>query len=104
MSLTMTNALTKMQDMITTVTGKNQVTIPAKLASAAGIHPGTRIDWTLSEEGVLIARMLPSRGELARKTAGMGRQWLPPDHDPVAALIEERLQADSEENLEQDAA
>ena len=90
--------------MITTVTGKNQITIPAKLASAAGIRPGTRIDWTLSDEGVLIARMLPSRGELARKAAGMGRQWLPPDHDPVAALIEERSQAEPEEILDQGAA
>ncbi len=90
--------------MITTVTGKNQITIPAKLASAAGIRPGTRIDWTLSDEGVLIARMLPSRGELARRAAGMGRQWLPPDHDPVAALIEERSQAEPEEILDQGAA
>ena len=90
--------------MITTVTGKNQITIPAKLANAAGIRPGTRIDWSLSDEGVLIARMLPSRGGLARQAAGMGRQWLPPGHDPVAALIDERSQSDSEENLEQGAA
>ena len=86
--------------MITTVTGKNQITIPAKLAIAAGIQPGTRVDWTLGGEGILIAQLLPSRGELARKIAGMGRQWLPEGRDPVAELIEERTQADREEGLE----
>lgn len=90
--------------MITTVTGKNQVTIPAKLANAVGIQPGTRINWTIGGEGILIAHLLPSRSELARRTAGMGRQWLPPDHDPVAALIEERALSDAEENLGQGAA
>lgn len=86
--------------MITTVTGNNQITIPAALANAAGIQPGTRVDWALGGEGILIAQLLPSRGELARKIAGMGRQWLPEGRDPVAELIEERTQADREEGLE----
>ncbi len=83
--------------MITTVTGKNQITIPAKLASHLHIQPGTRLDWTLGDDGVLIARPLPSRGELARRAAGMGRSWLPAGVDPVADLIEERVRDDSEE-------
>ncbi len=86
--------------MITTVTGKNQVTIPAKLASAIGIQPGTRIDWSIGGDGVLIAQLLPSRGELARKTAGMGRAWLKPEDDVVADLIKERADADELEGLE----
>lgn len=85
--------------MITTVTGKNQITIPAKLVSQLNIQPGTRIDWTLGEDGVLIARLLPSRGELARQAAGMGREWLTPGVDPVADLINERVQADEDEGL-----
>ena len=85
--------------MITTVTGKNQITIPAKLASQLNIQPGTRIDWTIGEDGVLIARLLPSRGELARKAAGMGRKWLTEGIDPVAELIDERVQADEDEGL-----
>lgn len=76
--------------MITTVTGKNQITIPAKLVSRLAIGPGTRLDWSLGEDGVLIVRLLPSRGELARRAAGMGRGWLPEGVDPVADLIEER--------------
>lgn len=90
--------------MITTVTGKNQITIPAKVAMAAGIEAGTRIDWRLSEDGVLIGEVLPSRQALARKLAGMGRAWLTPGADPVAQLIEERAQADRDEGLEADPA
>ncbi|MCA9972972.1 MAG: AbrB/MazE/SpoVT family DNA-binding domain-containing protein [Anaerolineales bacterium] len=40
----------------TTVTGKNQITIPAKLARPLGIQPGTRIVWSIRDDGVLIAR------------------------------------------------
>jgi AbrB family looped-hinge helix DNA binding protein len=85
--------------MITTVTGKNQITIPAKLVNQLNIQPGTRIDWAIGENGVLIARLLPSRSELARQAAGMGREWLTEGADPVAELINERVQADEDEGL-----
>ncbi len=80
--------------MIPTVTGKNQITIPAKLATQLDIKPGTQLDWSIGENGVLIARLLPARGQLARKVAGMGRPWLTEGVDPVADLIQERVQAD----------
>jgi AbrB family looped-hinge helix DNA binding protein len=86
--------------MITTVTGKNQITIPAALARRLNIEPGQRIDWRINEDGVLIARLLPKRGELARQVAGMGREWLEDGVDPVADLIEERSRADEDEGLE----
>ena len=86
-------------DMITTVTGKNQITIPAKLARQLGIQPGQRIDWSIGENGVLIARILPSRSELAQQAAGMGRHWLEPGVDPIADLIEDRVNDDKEEGL-----
>ncbi len=86
-----------MNAMITTVTGKNQITIPAKLASQLDIQPGTRLDWSLGQEGVLIVRPLPSRGELARRAAGMGRSWLPEGVDPVADLVEERVRDEAAE-------
>jgi hypothetical protein len=54
----------------------------------------------LDGEGILIAHLLPSRGELARKAAGLGRQWLLKGRDPIAELIDERTQADREEVLE----
>jgi AbrB family looped-hinge helix DNA binding protein len=85
--------------MITTVTGKNQITIPAELAKQLDLQPGTRLDWSLREDGVLIARPLPRRGELARKAAGIGRKWLKPGVDPVKALIDERIRHDADEEL-----
>ncbi|MCA9946039.1 MAG: AbrB/MazE/SpoVT family DNA-binding domain-containing protein [Ardenticatenaceae bacterium] len=83
----------------TTVTGKNQITIPAKLARRLDIQPGTRILWSIGEDGSLIAHPLPRRGVLARRAAGMGRDWLPENADPVGDLIKERAGEDEEEGL-----
>jgi AbrB family looped-hinge helix DNA binding protein len=85
--------------MITTVTGKNQITIPAALARRLGIQPGQPIAWSVGEEGVLIARLLPRRGDLARQAAGMGRAWLEEGVDPVSELIDERAGSDEDEGL-----
>jgi AbrB family looped-hinge helix DNA binding protein len=85
--------------MITTVTGKNQITIPARLARRLNIEPGTRIDWSIDDEGQLVARPLPSRAILARETAGMGRSWLSPGDDPIGDLIRERSEDDGEKGL-----
>ncbi len=85
--------------MITTVTGKNQITIPAKLVRRLDIQSGTRIDWSISETGNLIAKPLPSRSLLARQVAGMGRDWLMANDDPIAELIAERVQDDEDEGL-----
>ena len=85
--------------MITTVTGKNQITIPAKLARTLDIQPGTRIDWSVGGEGELIAHILPDRGELARRLAGIGKSWLDEGEDPVADLDRERAEEDIIEGL-----
>ena len=85
--------------MITTVTGKNQVTIPAQLVKALDIQPGTRIDWSMGEDGIILARLLPQRSALARKVAGMGRNWVKQGTDPIADLIRERSQEDADEGL-----
>lgn len=82
--------------MITTVTGKNQVTIPARIARMLDIQPGARLNWEIGEEGMLIVHVLPQRGQLAREAAGMGKAWLSPGSDPVAELIEERLLDDED--------
>jgi AbrB family looped-hinge helix DNA binding protein len=83
--------------MITTVTGKNQITIPAKLAKQLGIQPGQRIDWSIGNENILHARLLPNRGALARQVAGIGQKWLQEGEDPIADLIAERHRDDVEE-------
>lgn len=83
--------------MITTVTGKNQVTIPTEIARALDIQPRTRLDWEIGEDGTLIGQPLARRGQLAREAAGMRRQWLPEGADPVGDLIRERAGEDKDE-------
>jgi bifunctional DNA-binding transcriptional regulator/antitoxin component of YhaV-PrlF toxin-antitoxin module len=61
--------------MITKVTGKHQVTIPAKLASAMGIASGTRLEWAPADSpGEIRVRVLPSRRAVANTLLGAGRK------------------------------
>ena len=47
--------------MITRVTGKNQVTVPAKLARELNIGPGTKLEWSRAkEEATIRIRVKPS--------------------------------------------
>lgn len=85
--------------MITTVTGRNQVTIPAEVVKRAGLRTGSRLDWSFDEKRrELHVKIQVSRGELARRIMGAGRKYLKPGEDPVADLIGEREQDDAEEN------
>jgi len=83
--------------MITTVTGKNQITIPAELARELGISPGTRLDWSKRGPDTVIVRIVPKRSELARRLAGRGRKYLRAGVDPIQDLIDDRVREDQEE-------
>ena len=76
--------------MITTVTQKTMVTIPAEVGRKFGIKPGWRLDWQPVEgrEEILV-RVIPDRGELARRLLGSGRKFSP-DRDGVSELVSER--------------
>jgi AbrB family looped-hinge helix DNA binding protein len=76
--------------MITTVTQKNMVTIPAEVGRKFGIKPGWKLDWQPVEgrEEILV-RVIPDRGVLARRLLGAGHK-LSPDRDAVAELVAER--------------
>ena len=78
--------------MTTTVTESNQVGIRPEIAHAFDIHPGTRLEWVKSDEGTILVKPLPSRGELARELMGAGKRWLKPGADPIVDLIQEREQ------------
>ena len=76
--------------MITTVTQKNMVAIPAEVARRFGIKPGWKLDWQPVEgTNEIIVRVIPDRGERARQLLGTGRKFSP-DRDAVAELIAER--------------
>jgi AbrB family looped-hinge helix DNA binding protein len=76
--------------MITTISRRTMVAIPAEIRRRLGIKPGYRLDWQLVEgrEEILI-RVIPNRSELARRLLGAGRQFAP-ERDAVAELIQER--------------
>ena len=76
--------------MITTVTQKNMITIPAEVGRRFGIKPGYRLDWQPVEgKDEILVRVIPDRGELARRLLGAGRRFSP-ECDAVAELIAER--------------
>ena len=76
--------------MITTVTGKNMVTIPAELGRKMEITPGARLDWRQGDGAdALVVRVIPARATLARRLRGSGRRYAP-QRDAVAELLEER--------------
>jgi AbrB family looped-hinge helix DNA binding protein len=85
--------------MITTVTGKNQITIPAKLARELNITTGTRLDWAKGDEGFLVVKIVPNRAELARRLAGRGRRHLRKGSQPIRDLLEDRVREDLQEGL-----
>lgn len=78
--------------MITTVTQKNMITIPAEIVRRYGIKPGYRLDWQPVEgSDEIIVQVIPDRGELARRLLGAGRRFSP-ERDAVAELVAERAE------------
>jgi len=58
--------------LISTITGKLQTTIPARLARKRGIKTGTRLDWIESgSKGVITARILPDPMSWLRKAQAL---------------------------------
>ncbi len=76
--------------MVTTVTEKNTVTIPSEVGRKLGIRPGWRLDWQPVEgRDEILVRVIPDRGEMARRLIGAGRRFSP-ERDSVAELVAER--------------
>ena len=79
--------------MITRVTGKNQVTVPAEVAAAEGIELGTRLAWSFTErEHVLEVRVLKSVAEAAARRARPWSAVSEPTGSAIDALLWEREQ------------
>lgn len=81
--------------IISIVTGKNQVTIPATIANKLGIEPGMKVQWQVDEEqNSVTIRPLPSREERVRRLEGKWQHLFPPGTDPIGDLIRERIEED----------
>ena len=67
--------------MITTITGKNQVTIPAELARREGLRPGTRLEWRATERPhILEVRVLRARRHPGSPVDRLVRERQDEDH------------------------
>ena len=77
--------------MTTTITGKNQITLPAAIAAKLGLTNGTRIEWTVGRRPDEIrGRILPDPATLAAQLHGAGRAHLRKGQDPLRDLLRER--------------
>ncbi|MGO9310805.1 MAG: AbrB/MazE/SpoVT family DNA-binding domain-containing protein [Spirochaetia bacterium] len=85
--------------MITRITGKNQVTVPAEIVAKAGLKAGTRLDWrTTNQEGVLEVHVLPDHVTLAAGLRGRGNGFRRLDGSAVDRLQREREQEEKARN------
>ena len=79
-------------DMVTsTLTRKNQITLPAEIVRALDLAPGSQLAWSIGPDGTLIGTPQPDRAQRAAAAYGVGRRFLHPGDDPVRDLIAERL-------------
>lgn len=80
--------------MITTITSKNQVTLPAEIVRLLELTPGMQLEWRIGANQSLIATPKPSKAQLAAKLMGSGRKYLQAESNPVQNLIVERMTED----------
>ncbi len=80
--------------MITTITSKNQVTLPVEIIRALDLIPGTQLEWTIGPDCTLIGTPQSNRAQRAEALYGAGRKYLRPGADPIRDLIAERVQDD----------
>jgi bifunctional DNA-binding transcriptional regulator/antitoxin component of YhaV-PrlF toxin-antitoxin module len=77
------------KEMTTTLTGKNQVTVPADIARKFGLEPGARFDWSAGERpNTIVIRIQPSKRQLVERIKELGRGIK--NRDLVQELIRER--------------
>jgi AbrB family looped-hinge helix DNA binding protein len=86
--------------MTTTITGKNQITIPASIAAEYHLKPGTRIDWLPGDAPDEIrCRIVPDPATLAYELKGAGRKYLKEDRPHlIKELVKERSLDDESRN------
>ncbi len=75
--------------MTTTLTGKNQVTVPAEIARQMGLEPGSKLDWTVGEKpGTIVIEVRPSVRQMLAEAQAIGRRLK--NRNLIEELIAER--------------
>lgn len=81
--------------MITKVTGKNQVTIPAELARKYHIEPGARLEWLEgSRKDEIRVRVEPGPGEILKRVREIGAKYA--GHGPDSAEVLRRMREEDD--------
>lgn len=80
-----------MQDMKTTITGKNQVTIPSKLAKHLGLRAGFQLEWASGNSAnEIVARTIPDKKARLSDARKLGRTVQKSGARMIADLAKER--------------
>jgi len=84
--------------MITSLTGKNQITVPAEIVAKLHLEPGTQFDWAIGQaSNQLVVTIKPTRKQMLERVRELGKQWKV--KNPVEILINERVQDDIDEGM-----
>ena len=77
--------------MKSSLTSKNQVTVPAAIAAKLKLEPGARFDWSIGDDpNTIIIRVQPSRRAMLARLRELGLKSRGNEPDSVAQLIAER--------------
>ncbi len=77
--------------MITTLTGKNQITVPAEIARQMGLEPGAKPEWAIGEKPhPILIKVQPRRAQRLARIQELGKSF--EGRDLVAELIADRRQ------------
>ena len=81
--------------MTTTLTGKNQVTVPAEIAQQLGLQAGAQFDWAVGDQpNRIVITIKPTRKQLLERVRTIGRAFKKAGQDPIGDLVREREEDD----------
>lgn len=81
--------------MTTTLTGKNQITVPAEITQKLGLETGALFDWALGDKpNRIVITVRPTRRQMLERVRAIGRVARRVGGDPVADLVREREEED----------
>jgi len=79
-----------MMGIRSTITGKNQITIPAAIVRELQLEPGMQLEFEIGENRIIHIRPVLSRAERVKQLEGKWKHVFPPGSDPIGDLIRER--------------
>lgn len=83
--------------MTTTLTGKNQITVPAEITQKLGLTAGAQFDWAMGDQpNKLTITIKPTRKQLLERVRELGRKAKArrPRGDAVAEFVKWRTADD----------